>query len=492
MTVVLAYLGLPVLLLAGYLHTLAGWAAAVLLVIALVSAARSRHSPDRSEPPRESIGLRWSQLAFVIVLALGLALVGGAVGIVEAPWDWNKHNSLLHDLTTMPWPVTYEGIGNSSLVYSFGLYLPAATAGKVAGGSVLVAHVALFLWLALGFAMILTLLSGFFDKGRRALLAAVALLAFGGADVLGAMVASGDAVPSEWWMMSDDVVLQYTGNITALCWVPQHAIPSWLIGILFVRAWPLRRWRGGRALVFAVGLSTLWSPFAAIGGAVILAALLLRLAVQRVPLRWRSLWVEVCLGIGVLPVALFLSLTSGGQEMSTTGIGPREYVVFLAVEIGLWVVLALFSGRYTSALVPVLLVLLVLPFLRLGEYNDLAMRASLPALMALNVLAWVGAVRGAAASNRPIGRIALVVVSTAAVALSAPTWSSEVDRVVGQAPALEQPWDETVPVFLERLNSSPSIWAQYLTCPRGPAARVLALEACRGAGDAPAPGGPQP
>ncbi|SFO94094.1 hypothetical protein SAMN05660464_1635 [Geodermatophilus dictyosporus] len=491
-TVALVYLGLPVLLLAVYLHTPVVWAAAVLLVVALVFAASSRHSPDRSETPRGSISLRWSQVAAIVVLALALATVGGAAGIVDPPWDWNKHNALLHDLTTMPWPVAYEGLANASLVYSFGLHLPAAAVGKVAGGSVVVAHAALLLWIALGFAVLLTLLSGFFDRGRRALWAAVVLVAFGGADLLGAVAVSGDAVPSEWWMMSDDVVLQYSGNVTALCWVPQHAIPSWLIGVLFVRAWPQGQWREGRALLFAVGLSALWSPFAAMGGAVLLGALLLRFAVQRVPLRWRSLWVEVCLGSAVLPVALFLSLTGGGQELSTTGIGVQGYVLFLAVEIGLWVVMALFAGRYRAALVPVLLVLLVLPFLRLGEYNDLAMRASLPALMALNVLAWVGAVRGTAPPNRPVGRIALTVVSIAAVALSVPTWSSEFDRVVGQPPAYEQPWDETVPAFLERLNSSPSIWAQYLVCPQGPAARLLALEACRGTVDAPAPGEPQP
>ncbi len=493
-TAVLAYLGLPVLLLAVYLHTLAGAAAAVLLVAALVSAASARHSPDRSETPRGVISLRWGEVALIVVLALVLAFLGGAVGVVDPPWDWNKHNALLHDLTTMSWPVTYEGVGNSSLVYSFGLYLPAAAAAKAAGGSVLIAHAALLVWIALGYALVLMLLSGFFPQGRRALTAAVALVVFGGADVLGSVVASGSAVPTEWWFPSNGVFVQYSGNVSALVWVPQHAIPSWFIGVLFVRAWPSKRWREGRGLLFAVGLSALWSPFAAIGGAVLLGALLLRFAVQRVPLRWRSLWVEVCLGLALVPVALFLSLIGGGQELSTSGIGPRGYVFFLAVEIGLWVVMACFAGHYRSALVPVLLVLLVLPLLRIGEFNDLAMRASLPSLMALNVLAWVGVLRGTAWPNRLIGRIALTVVGVAAVALSAPTGFLEIQRVVaGQPPpAYEQFWDESVPAFLERLDSSPSIWAQYLTCPRGLAARVLGLEACRGTVDDPARGEAQP
>jgi hypothetical protein len=493
-TAALAYLGLPVLLLAGYLHTVAGWAAAVFLVTALVFAASGRHSPDRDETPRGVISLRWGEVAFIIVLALVLATVGGAIGIVDPPWDWHKHNALLHDLTTMSWPVTYERAGNASLVYSVGLYLPAAAAAKAAGGSVLLAHAALLVWIVLGYVMLLTLLSGFFNQGRRALTAGVALVVFGGADVLGSVVASGSAVPTEWWFPSNAALVQYSSNITALCWVPQHAIPSWLIGVLFVRAWPSKRWREGRAVLFAVGLSALWSPFAAIGGAVLLGALLLRFAVQRVPLRWRSLWVEVCLGLALVPVALFLSLIGSGQELSMSGIGPRGYALFLAVEIGLWVVMAFFAGDYRSALVPVLLVLLVLPLLRIGEFNDLVMRASLPALMALNVLAWVGVLRGTAWPNRLIGRIALTVVGVAAVALSAPTGSLEIQRVLaGQPPpAYEQSWDESVPAFLERLDSSPSIWAQYLTCPRGPAARVLGLEACRGTVDDFARGEAQP
>ncbi|MEX5719547.1 hypothetical protein [Geodermatophilus maliterrae] len=482
-TAVLAYLGLPVLLLAVYLHTVAGAAAAVLLVAALVSAASARHSPDRSETPGGVISLRWGEVAFVVVLALVLAFLGGAVGVVDPPWDWNKHNALLHDLTTMSWPVTYEGAGNSSLVYSFGLYLPAAAMAKAAGGSVLLAHAALLVWIALGYALVLTLVSGFFARGRRALTAAVALVVFGGADVLGAVIASGSTVPTEWWFPSNGVFVQYSGNITALCWVPQHAIPSWLIGALFVRAWPAKRWRDGRAVLFAVGLSALWSPFAVIGGAVLLGALLLRSAVQRVPLRWRSLWVEVCLGLALVPVALFLSFVGGEQQLSMSGIGPRGYAFFLAVEIGLWVVLACLAGRYRSALVPVLLVLLVLPVLRFGEFNDLAMRASLPALMALNVLAWIGLLRGTARPTRLVGRVAVTVVGVAAVASSLPTGSLEIQRaVMGRPlPAYEQYWDESVPAFLERLDSSPSIRAQYLTCPRGPVAEALGLEACRGA-----------
>jgi hypothetical protein len=487
-TAALAYLGLPVLLLAGYVQSLAGCAGAVLLVTALVVAASGRCSPDRSGTPRGVISLRRSEVVLIVVLALVLAVIGGAVGIVDPPSDWNKHNALLHDLTTMSWPVTYDGVGNSSLVYSLGLYLPAAAAAKSAGGSVLVAHAVLLGWIALGYAMLLTLLSGFFRAGRRALTAAVALVAFGGADVLGAVVASDRAVLSEWWLPSSEAVLQYSGNITALVWVPQHAIPSWFIGTMFVRAWPSKRWREGRALLFAVGLSALWSPFAAIGGAVLLGALLLRFAVQRVPLRWRSLWVEVCLGLALVPVALFLSLPSGGQPLSTSGIGPGGYVFFLAVEIGLWVVMASFAGHHRSALVPVLLVLLVLPLLKLGEFNDLAMRASLPALMALNVLAWIGVLRATARPDRLVGRTALIVVGVVAVAWSAPIGILEIKRVVaGQpAPAYEQSWDESVPAFLERLDSSPSIWAQYLTCPEGPAAQVLGMEACRGTGDDPA------
>jgi len=256
-TAVIAYLGLPVLLLAGYLGSLAGLAVAVLLVAALVSAGFARHSPDRSEAPRGVISLRWSEVALIVVLALVLAVLGGAVGVVDPTWDWNKHNALLHDLTTMPWPVTYEGAANSSLVYSFALYLPAAATAKVAGGSVPVAHVALVAWIALGYALVLTLTSASFARGRRAVTAAVALLTLGGADVLGAVLVSGAAVPTELWSSTDGVVLQYSSNVTALFWVPQHAIPSWLIGVLFVRAWPSRQWREGRAVLFAVGLSAL-------------------------------------------------------------------------------------------------------------------------------------------------------------------------------------------------------------------------------------------
>ncbi|WNV74803.1 hypothetical protein [Geodermatophilus sp. DSM 44513] len=479
-TAVLAYLGLPGLLFAGYLRSPVALLGGALLGVALVAAARARHSPDRSAAPPALVRFTRGEVLAVVALALVLAALAGPLGLVTASSDWHKHNALLHDLATMPWPVTYEGVGGASLVYSFGFYLPAAAAAKVVGGSVLAAHLALFAWMALGYALLLALVGSCFPAGRRAVAAAVVLVTVGGADLLGGLLVPGDPVAPEVWMWNTGVVLEYSGNVTALRWVPQHALPSWFIGTLFVQGWSARQWRDGRALLFAVGLSALWSPFAVIGGVVLLGALLLRLAAQRVALRWRSLWVEVCLGAALLPVAVFLAIPSGGQVLTASGIGPAGLLLFLGLEVALWVVLACLAGRLASALLPVLLLLVVLPLVSLGEFNDLAMRASLPALMALGLLAWLGVLRAWARPGGPNARVAVTVVAATAVALSVPTGVAEVRSAFADPPPdREQRWDESVPAFLERLDSPPSIWAQYLSCPEGAVAGVLGLDACR-------------
>ncbi len=101
----IAYLAAPYLLFAcGWLRTAYAAATAIALVVAAVAAAR-RGPAAREEVARAPGANRWLVLA-VTVFVLVLSGVGA---LAPQHGDWLKHNAVLHDLATKPWPVAIDG-----------------------------------------------------------------------------------------------------------------------------------------------------------------------------------------------------------------------------------------------------------------------------------------------------------------------------------------------------------------------------------------------
>ncbi len=228
---------------------------------------------------------RWPSLAlFLLLPALALHGLSGIGGWGSGDPDWFKHDAVLRDLCTHPWPVIYRPGGNGSeplfLIYYVAWYLPAAAVGALTQNWE-VAQAALTLWTLLG-----TLLAGswlvVFARGRVGLAALIFFL-FSGLDVLGKGSVNaflrlpldfGDWNDIEWWAQ----FAQYASNAAAFFWAPQHALGGWLPAALVVDAF-WRRPDGEDAgltktWIFLSALVPLWTPFAAVGLAPILLATL--------------------------------------------------------------------------------------------------------------------------------------------------------------------------------------------------------------------------
>ena len=110
---------------------------------------------------------------------------------------------------------------------------------------------------------ILSLLWLFSFAGELGVKAPILFLAFGGLDLIGYLLTRQHlprpGQPIEWWAST----LQFSGNTTSLFWVPQHALPGWILtALIFDEAARMRR------VAFAglfVGLCFLWSPFVTVG-----------------------------------------------------------------------------------------------------------------------------------------------------------------------------------------------------------------------------------
>ena len=404
-----AYLSMPVVIfLLGYLRL--AWAIPGVLCTLLTVVAVARGTVPGGA--RSSIKAR-----HVLLLLMGIGAVvtmHGAGGFGVQTWDWAKHNSVLKDLVEYSWPVVYPTEKDTvALVYYIAYYLPAAVVGKVLGWTA--ANVTLWLWTVLGCTLAGVWLMAL--SGARWWLALALMVFFSGWDFIGAAL-RGSAPGDRYWLDNFDMewwsrLWSYQSNLTLIAYVPHQAIPGWLLTALLIQG--LRHHPRSCPFMGLLALSILWAPFITVGLVALMAVWLVCHRKQ-----WRSVLVEQCRGLhlaavplGLLLVSYFLARTVAVElppEMypskKVMAMGdfyfimdrkPNAMVITtwlftVLLEFGLLAGLVFVSLRKGPRVDRILLAgaacsLLALPWVHYGAYNDLVMRASIPALFVLQVLA---------------------------------------------------------------------------------------------------------
>ena len=368
--------------------------ATALLVFALWKALSGSSSQSSIRP---------ATLALLVVAA-GWVMLTAAGGLfdINNP-DWLDHRTISSDLSRSSWPVylpTALSDEQALLRYYLGYFMVPGLVGRWFGPAVLDWVVPLWTWLGVALALLLFTRS---YRGWRIILAAAVLISFSGMDVARTTLLEGwgwielsvnfDGWP--WFKLGSDhlewdkhynVETQYSSNMTALMWVPQHFIPAALYTLILFQLRRQRRFLAVSGVVLAGGL--FWSPFVALG----LLPLVAILVIENGPrpfLRWQNLLLAVSLA-GLLT----LYLTSGAVDF------PRGWLwekyewqllnqwlpIFYLTEFLLLAYLLLLLRpqlhRDRFFLVS-LATLLLLPLYHYGSYNVLLLRASLPALLLL-------------------------------------------------------------------------------------------------------------
>jgi hypothetical protein len=91
----------------------------------------------------------------------------------------------------------------------------------------------------------------------------------------------------------------------------------------------------------------------------------------------------------------------------------RDYLLFIALEVGVYLVLLFFILRqHRKELALVALVLCLIPLYRIGMFNDFAMRASIPPLLLLMLLVARGLLQKSHSPKATPLRLCLVVAFT--------------------------------------------------------------------------------
>jgi hypothetical protein len=374
------------------------------------------------------------------VCFLWLAL-SGIGGWVRQDYDWGKHNVILNSLMLKPWPVIYEIYHEQlPLVYYIAYYLPAALVGKVGGW--FWANQALFVW---SFAGLYIALLWFCILMRRVSFWLLALfVVFSGLDVVGRLVA-GDAQllyggQANWRHIDSWAgVWQYSSNTTLLFWVPHQALAGWVLAgtVLYCLVYLRRR----DFILLPIGLSAFWSPFVTLG---MIPYLVVDFLFDKRPfgLRLRQMaTVPNLIGLFVAAMtALYFAAriyqssplvdtsTASGFSLSyysgSLWVGVAFLLFFCLLEFGLYVIIiyasrAIDNSHWRLLFHTTVLVLCLLPWLKIGVYNDLVMRASIPALFVLTVTVAQALYAKHVARGAKFALIALLVVGCATPAIEA-------------------------------------------------------------------------
>lgn len=434
----LAYLALPnaVFLAGWFVH----WAAA-LGVVALVAVML----PIFNARPRTFEGTTLPQRGLVIVLLLvaaGWTALGGAGHLFFANADWVVRDAVLRDLVVEPWPVLYaeDSGGERVLRAPIAYYLPAALAGHFFG--LRVAEFALLAWTTLGVWIVFLIVVDRKDPRRTVLAKLAIIVLFSGMDFLGTILSGwrpGWTSHLEWWAG----LFQYSSNTTQLFWVPNHALPGWIAAALIYRRWadPLLV----RVLPALLALALLWSPLTAVGILPLAAAAFLAGVASNgirnsfVPHAW--------VGALVLGSLIGAFITADSDRILADWIWKFEedlpglvfrYLLFIIIEyLLIWRLVV--SVHRPPAVLMSGLILALLPFYAFGPSNDLAMRASIPALMVL-CLALADAAPRLVSGSSParLQTVAVFVFALASItplteilrALAGPRWSASLERRV--------------------------------------------------------------
>jgi len=381
--------------------------------------------------------------------------LGGAGHLLFANFDWETRDLVLRDLVLGAWPVGYGLRDGAELMLRapIGYFLPAAAAGKVFG--LQFADPALLVWTALGVALFLGLAASRV-RGWPAVLVLVAVLVlFSGMDLIGTILRGGLQLavhlrPTdhiEWWADR----CQYSSHTSQLFWVPIYALAGWIATALLVRH--ADRPDFARLLPLVVALIPIWSPLTAIGFAVLAGAWWAQQMIRTRALRLVDP-VNMVAAIGIAAVTgAYLVLGAGDIRSGVTAQAGESmlffvphYLQFVLLEAGiLWFLLL--AVRADLLLIVAGLTLWLLPLAAFGPSNDLAMRASIPALVVLAMAASSVLSSPTRALQRrvywPILLVLLLGVPTAVMemtrAVQEPAWKPDYSKSLVPDPAAEYP-----------------------------------------------------
>ena len=355
------------------------------------------------QPVGEPLYVSRKMLVFVAVVMFFWLVVsgsGGLIGQTEAV-DWTKHNLILSDLIAYDWPEYYHNEQEDAmLTYYVAQYLVPALFGKLFH-SLRAAELTMLCYNFIGIFLAALLLFRLVKAStpRRQLVSIFIFVFFGvvlflgkalyGATAIGGTDVTSPLTSSNW--ISDHILLQYPYNYSHLRWAFPQVITPWIVTALFAQ----NKEKYEYYLLWAAPL-LLHATFPFLGIALLMIGYFgFSLIIGKNPLaciRQAFSLSNICAGLGGILIPLvYLYGNFGGTKSSNAGFAIIEYnadtVLYFCFCASFLCYSVVLFDRYKKNILFYLVngILLFLPFFKGGCYNDLCMRASVPATYLLMV-----------------------------------------------------------------------------------------------------------
>lgn len=410
----LLYLYIAIFLfLFGWVKLVIAVPAGIALGYGLFHFARDIHSDN------STLQITPTMLFLTLAASLVIMVLCGAGGFLGQHDDWIKHNYLLHDLVTRSWPVYYEADGSPAmLTYYLGQYLLPALCGKLVH-SFRMAELAQLVYYAVGLFLIYLLLFPMVgaNTSRKQMSVLFIVPAFACCLLISEalvflLYAPVTSFPTNsCHLYAGPFSLPIRSNYGALSAIAVQTLPAWLAALLFAKS-PKEISHYG-LIVMPLLLS---STFAFIGLAALMAGMLFVTAWRE---RRLSLVKEVFSPLNLIAVVcafvpfLYLSGNLFSEKPAEIGFAftgifgaPIVYVCFI-VQFLIYSILVFPVQRKNPLFYLVNLLLMILPVIKMGLYNDWLMNVSIPGVFLLMVFVLQALFRYAGQAARRLPAILL-------------------------------------------------------------------------------------
>ena len=330
------------------------------------------------------------------IIAVCFFLFCGHGDLMPQDGDWSKHHAILYDLMNYDWPVIYDE--NAMLTYYIGQYIVPASIGKLLFHSKCVVNISALLWNSFGLTLVLCFLDRFFklEKFYQKIILVFFVLLWGGAINLGAQFYnSGTTYGSFKWLDMGYIRVHFASNFDALRGAFQHVIVPWIsCCILLINKDKIENY-----IILALPLL-----FSSTFGFLYYVMILFSLVVYKFLTdkdKWsllRQMFSKQ--NLLLLPTTAILLIYFSGNFLSEKpdqfGFGLLNFfvsvksikflLIFIIFEFGLYAVLVYKDMKGNSLFYIVVFELLIIPFITMGEWNDLCSRGGIPARFILMVM----------------------------------------------------------------------------------------------------------
>ncbi|ACT94566.1 hypothetical protein [Dyadobacter fermentans] len=312
----------------------------------------------------------------LLILAAAIVYFSGIGGFSIQSYDYWGHNTKFFELANQPWPISYGEAGTFACYY-YGYYLVPALLYKFFPGHL---NWLVIIWSGLGIYLILI---WYFLLFRRRLLA-VSLFLLGGVPYL-----FFNAIPFYHGAIIQQHKLYFLGFAQAMLWQPHQCIPAALLAAVMIHTTSFKLRYG---LVCFLACSCLvWGPFVSLGTlGIIFPAFIFEWVRGKGGCLLYKYWekTDVLSFIYILPLVVYFMSSNNRSGLATVArSGPYwliGYLIFLAVNLLCFFYLIMRSGKSGIRLSPLLAsafcFLCLISFFKIGLYNDLVAKASMPAL----------------------------------------------------------------------------------------------------------------